>query len=292
MDSTYHIMSTLPEQYFSLFQQQLEACRISHPEEHAATRRHLNRELKRTIEELKQDSGQALPEVWYALGHASTFIEKNHSQAQQWYRKAAEAGHTRAATELGNRLRHSTEASDQQQSRQWLLQAAEQGDGHAMLCLGLAYRDGKESEAKLEQSLHWLQQAHLAGEPAAIKHLADLSLHPLNQLEQALDYYLQAQALGIQSDKELAEIYNTRSSPVYNPKLAKYHYEALLKKGKKSAPWVMFELAKLHASGQVSENGLTHARKWLYQITSQTAQSNPMRKKAEALLSKLGQDLF
>ena len=61
-----------------------------------------------------------------------------------------------------------------------------------------------------------------------------------------------------------------KATSVYNPIKAKEHYEELLKKGPKSAPWVMLELAKLHASGQISENGLTHARKWIYQIISQS----------------------
>lgn len=285
-------MSTLPDQYFHLFQQQVDACQIADQNRHAEVRRALNREIKQCIAELKKLSEQENPEVWYALGHASTFFEKNASQATAWYQKAADAGHTQAITKMGNRLRQSAHPEDQEKSQQWLNQAADQGDAYAMLCLGFAHRDGKGVNKDLPLARQWLEKAHEAGDPAAIEHLADLLFKHLHAPAQALPYYLEAHTKGIHCDEALAEIYNTRGSGVYDPTKAKEHYEVLLRRGKKSAPWVMLELAKLHASGQVSENGVTHARKWLYQIITQCPKTLSTRRKAERLLSKLDESLF
>ncbi|NWK56867.1 sel1 repeat family protein [Verrucomicrobiaceae bacterium N1E253] len=285
-------MSKLPDTYFSLFQQQVDACQIADRDEHAQTRRKLNREIRECISALKQVANEEDPEVWYALGHASTFFEKNISQANHWYQKAADAGHTQAITKMGNRLRQSQHPEDQEQSRQWLTQAAKQGDAYAMLCIGFAHRDGKGVSKNLQEAKNWFIKALDAGEPSAPEQLADLLHKHLHDPAQALPYYLKAQQHGVSCHEALAEIYNTRGTTAYNPHKAKDHYEILLRRGQKSAPWVMLELAKLHASGQVSDNGVTHARKWLYQIITQCPKSLSTRKKAERLLEKLDESLF
>jgi len=283
---------TLPEKYFALFQQQVDACQIEDRDQHAEVRKSLNREIRQCIAELKQLTDQKDPDVWYALGHAATFYEKNITQATQWYQMAADAGHTQAITKMGNRLRQSQRPEDQEKSQQWLNQAAEQGDAYAMLCLGFAHRDGKGVTKNLNLAKDWLKKAHQGNEPTAIEHLADLYFKHLHAPAKALPCYLDAQSRGLNCDEALAEIYNSRSSGVYDPVKAKDHYETLLRRGQKSAPWVMLKLAELHASGQVSDNGLTHARKWCYQIISQCPKSLSARKKAERLLEKLDDTLF
>jgi TPR repeat protein len=285
-------MTTLPDQYFSLFQQQIDACQIPDQNRHTEIRRGLNREIKQCITDLKKLSNQDNPEIWYALGHAATFFEKNITQATAWYQKAADAGHTQAITKMGNRLRQSELPEDQEKSQQWLSKAAEQGDSYAMLCLGFAHRDGKGVPRDLKLAQHWFERSRAAGDPTAIEHLAELLFKHQHSPAQALPYYLEAQAKGMPCDEPLAEIYNTRGSGVYDPLKAKEHYEILLRRGKKPAPWVMLELAKLHASGQVSDNGLTHARKWCYQIISQCPKTGSAIIKAERLLKKLDESLF
>lgn len=284
--------SSLPKQYFDLFQQQLNACQIPDAKEHAEIKKSLNRQIKQCIRELKECADTEAPEVWYALGHASTFYDKNPTKATEWYQRAADAGHIKAITKMGNQLRLSNNPNEQQQSLTWLIKASEQGDHYAMLSVGIAYRDGKGANKDLPKSAHWLKQAHEAGEPTAMELLADLHLNHLHSPANALPCYQHAHANGHHCDEALAQIYNTRGSGVYDPTKAKEHYETLLRKGQKSAPWVMLELAKLHASGQVSENGLTHARKWIYQIISQCPKSMSVRKKAERLLEKLDESLF
>lgn len=284
--------STLPEKYFALFQKQVDACQIADRDQHAEVRKLLNREIRQCISELKQQANQSDPNVWYALGHAATFFEKNITQASQWYQMAADAGHTQAITKMGNRLRQSQRPEDQEKSQQCLNQAAEQGDAYAMLSLGFAHRDGKGVSKDLNQAENWFKKALEGNDPTAAEHLADLYLKHLHSPAKALTYYLAAQSRGLNCDEALAKIYNTRSSGVYDAVKAKDHYEMLLRRGQKPAPWVMLELAKLHASGQVSDNGVTHARKWCYQIISQCPKSLSTRKKAERLLEKLDDSLF
>jgi TPR repeat protein len=281
-----------PETYFHLFQQELDACHISDAEKHAEGKKSLRRQIKQCITQLKLESTQNNPEVWYALGHASSFYERDASSATLWYQRAAEAGHTKAITQLGKRLKHSQTPEDQKQSLTWLNKAAQQGDAQAMLSLGCSYRDGDVVTPDLTQAEQWLQKAHHAGEPRALKALADLHFNHLHSPANALPYYVQLHNQREPCDEILAAIYNTRRSGVYNPRKAKAHYDALAQRGKKSPPWVMLELAKLHASGQVSENGLIHAKKWIHQIIVQCPPSSPVRKKAEQLLTELEGFLF
>lgn len=284
--------SSLPKQYFALFQLQLNACKITDATEHAKIRKSLNRQIKQCLSELKGIADTSDPDVWYALGHASTYYEKDPRKATEWYQRAANAGHIKAITKMGNQLRHSKNHKDRKQSLTWLIKASEQGDHYAMLCVGIAYRDGKGADQDLSKARHWLQEAHDAGEPTAMEHLADLHLNHLQSPANALPCYQHVHTHGHHCDEALAKIYNSRGSGVYDPIKAKEHYETLLRKGQKSAPWVMLELAKLHATGQVSANGLTHARKWIYQIISQCPPSMSVRKKAERLLEKLEESLF
>lgn len=284
--------ASLPEEYFSLFHRQVEACKITDDQQHAELRKQLNREIRSCLLALKSQQDTEDPEIWYALGHASMFYEKNSQQATAWFQRAAEAGHSKAITKIGNSLRQSNNNEEQEQGHVWLSKASEQGDHYAMLSMGLAYRDGQGVPQDYAMAKHWFEQADQAGETSAVEQLADLHLNHLNAPAEALPYYLKAEAQGISCTHELAQIYNTRGSGVYDPIKAKEHYETLLRRGQKSAPWVMLELAKLHASGQVSDNGLTHARKWLYQIISQCPKSLSARKKAERLLRKLDESLF
>ena len=284
--------ASLSETYFSLFQEQLDACAISDPKKHAEVRRTLNQKIKHCIQDLKKEVETNDPEIWFALGHAATFYAKDSSAATQWYQRAAEAGHTKAITKMGNRLKQSKSSDDQEKSHQWLITAANNGDHYAMLSLGISYRDGQGVPKDYLKAQQWFEQARDAGEPTANENLADLHLKHLHSPAAALPHYLQAYANGVKCDEELANIYNTRNSGVYEPIKAKEHYEILVRRGKKSAPWVMLELAKLHASGQVSENGLTHAKKWIYQIIAQCPKSMSIRKKAERLLDKLEETLF
>lgn len=283
---------SLPQQYFSLFQDQVDACQISDPQKHAERRKEINQHIRTCLLELKDQQENDDPEIWYALGHAAMFYDKDRTKSTEWYQRAADAGHIKAITKMGNQLRQSSDDTDQQKSHDWLKKASEQGDHYAMLSMGCAYRDGQGVEKDIARAKEWFLRAHQAGELTASERLADLHLNHRHSPAEALPYYLQAYEQGLNCDEELAGIYNTRSSGVYDPTKAKEHYEILLKRGKKSSPRVMLELAKLHASGQVSENGVTHAKKWCYQIITQCPKSMTVRKKAERLLDNLAETLF
>ena len=248
--------------------------------------------VEREIRHAENGSSQAAYRIGLYHEHGEEGVEVNVHKAMEWYQKAADAGHTQAITKMGNHLRQSKRPEDQEKSQQWLSQAAQQGDAYAMLCLGVTHRDGIGVPRDLKLAQYWFEQSRAAGDPAAITHLAELWFKLKHSPAKALPYYLEARTKGIPCDEALAAIYNTRSSGVYAPLKAKEHYEILLRRGEKAAPWVMLELAKLHASGQVSDNGKTHARKWCYQIISQCPKTRSTRIKAEQLLKKLDESLF
>ncbi len=284
------------EIYFSLFQKQLDACQISDPKKHADIQKSLNQSIKECLIELKACEQIAeqpeRSEIWFALGHASTYFERNPNLASKWYQLAADAGHTQAIAKLGIYLQQSKSEDDQKNSYQWLMRAAERGDPSAMRSIGHAYRDGEGVTKNIKSACDWLKKASDAGDLSAMKSLADIYKNHLHDLQKALPLYRELHRLDGGYDLTLAQIYNTRGSGVYDPHAAKKHYDKLARNGSKPSPSIMFELAKLHASGEVSENGLILARKWLYEIISQWPPSHPTRKKAEKLLEKLDNTLL
>ncbi|MER6999287.1 tetratricopeptide repeat protein [Streptomyces sp. NPDC000410] len=81
---------------------------------------------------------------------------------EQWLRKAADAGHTAAAGEVGKRL---AARGDTREAEPYLESAARSGDADAALVLGKLLR---------ERAKHWLGVSAQAGNPEAAHHLGDL----------------------------------------------------------------------------------------------------------------------
>jgi TPR repeat protein len=112
-------------------------------------------------------------------------------QANQWYRKAAEQGHTLAQFTLA--LRHDNGqgvARDFAAALAWYVAAARQGHARAQLNAGLMYLSGQGTPADPAAAWRWLSQAERAGVPGAARYvgqaaarldaslLASLRTHP------------------------------------------------------------------------------------------------------------------
>ena len=90
----------------------------------------------------------------YALGRG---VRKNHRQALDWYRKAAEQGHATARVRLAMSYESGQGVKKDPAEALRLYQlAAVQGQPKAQLELGLAYRDGRGVPQDLVQAQAWL----------------------------------------------------------------------------------------------------------------------------------------
>jgi TPR repeat protein len=85
-------------------------------------------------------------------------------QAGEWYRKAAEQGHTLAQFALG--LRYDSAhgvARDYEAAHFWYLCAARQGHARSQFNLGVMYAAGQGVQSDLVEAYVWLHRAVAAG---------------------------------------------------------------------------------------------------------------------------------
>jgi TPR repeat protein len=84
------------------------------------------------------------------------YNQGNYGEAKEWWRKAADAGHVVAMSNLGSLL---GKQGKEDEAEPWLRKAAVAGDANAMYNLGvLAHHRGKDDEAE-----QWAHRAAAAG---------------------------------------------------------------------------------------------------------------------------------
>ena len=94
-----------------------------------------------------------------ALGHT-----QNDSLAADWYRRAAETGHTLAAHNMGNIYFSGTGvAQDDAMAVYWWEKAAQAGDAIPQLRLGEMFENGRGVQRNLEQARYWYQESARRG---------------------------------------------------------------------------------------------------------------------------------
>ncbi|MCZ4282804.1 tetratricopeptide repeat protein [Kiloniella laminariae] len=102
-----------------------------------------------------------------ALGYYY-YTQQNYPPALEWWGKAADLGHARAALELAMIHRDGLIPDpDLAEMNHRLQQGAELGQVHAQLELGLNYSEGSGIEKDLGQAMYWFEQAAKQGNPAA-----------------------------------------------------------------------------------------------------------------------------
>ena len=87
-------------------------------------------------------------------------VEKDESQAVEWYRKAAEQGYSNAQNNLGNMyLNGKGIEQDYRKAVEWYRKAAEQGNAIAQINLGFMYQNGKGIEQDDRKAVEWYRKA-------------------------------------------------------------------------------------------------------------------------------------
>ena len=126
------------------------------------------------------------PETWCGVG---TLLDDagRTTEAEPWWRRAAEAGHVESMYLLGSVLQERGDA----EAPVWLRRAAGAGNAHAMGALAQqAHHRGEE-----QAGVRWLRKAARAGNAAAMSNLA--AIHRQHgEYEEAARWYRRASAAG------------------------------------------------------------------------------------------------
>ncbi|MDR1874713.1 MAG: Hsp70 family protein, partial [Synergistaceae bacterium] len=104
----------------------------------------------------------------YALGD-KYYKEGDYPQAVEWYRKAAEQGHTSGQNSLGYMYQHGLGVTqDHKQAIEWYRKAADQGDASGQSSLGDMYWQGLGVSQDYKQAVEWYrkaaEQGHTSGQ--------------------------------------------------------------------------------------------------------------------------------
>ncbi len=99
-------------------------------------------------------------------------IKSNTDTALQWFEKAAQQGHVKAALDLGVELGFSQQRWGE--ARPWLEKAAAQGSAEAMSLLGSLYRNGQGVQQDLGKAAEWFDRAIRKGHSDTVDRLLAL----------------------------------------------------------------------------------------------------------------------
>lgn len=124
-------------------------------------------------------------------------------EATDWFRKAAELGHTGAMVHLGEmydsyRTRHGIHGNDQE-ALKWYRKAAELGDAEGMFRLGGMYHFGRGVDGGMQEALKWYRMAAERGSLGAMNSLGYMYRHGkavAADAREALKWYRMAADLG------------------------------------------------------------------------------------------------
>jgi len=94
-----------------------------------------------------------------------TGVQKNDSEAVNWYRKAADAGQAEGMAKLGSMYESGRGVgTDYAQAISWYRKAADAGDGSGMSKLGSMYENGHGVQTDYAEAVAWYRKAAKAGD--------------------------------------------------------------------------------------------------------------------------------
>lgn len=238
------------------------------------------------------------PEIWNALGDAfqnGRGIERDVEQAEQWFRKSADAGHPSAMIRLGHLLgREERNPEELAESIQWYRRAAELGDASGMTSLGFAYREGRGVSVDEREAAEWFIRAHTAG----AKHAAELagrllSYHRDNHLE-AVKWLRTAVDHGYDSAfYNLALIYEDRESPEHNAEEAFCCWSQVAERPRGDLRFMaMLTLARCCRDGTGTALDRQKARQWLDRLMALAPKEKADYRYAAKLRKEIDEELL
>ncbi len=139
-------------------------------------------EFGKAIAQYKQAArnGHALAAFSLAIMYdEGTGVEKNASEAYDWYLRAADLGNMRAQYNLGYMFKTGSGVvkQDPEKAIKWFTLAAEQGSSRAQNYLGLMYKYGEGTDVNLKVAAQWFSKAAEKGHMFAQNNLGWLYLN-------------------------------------------------------------------------------------------------------------------
>jgi TPR repeat protein len=128
-------------------------------------------------------------------------VDKDQTEAVNWYRKAADQGNAQAQNNLGVSYENGWGvAQDYAEALSWFLKAALQGNVAAQRYAAVLYWDGKGTAQNYEESIRWFGKAADQGDAFSKDRLGDayrqgLGVH--QDFAKAIDWFCAAAADGL-----------------------------------------------------------------------------------------------
>ena len=194
-------------------------------------------------------------------------LKKDGKQAVEWYRKAAEQGHTQAQANLAWMYQYGEGVrKNQKQAFVWYRKAAEHGCASAQASLAGLYRDGEGVAQDEGQAIFWFRKAAELGGKEYQRRLAEVLMDEEPQ-EAAQWYQLAAEAGDAEAQFELAELYEQGNSvPKDDEEAFRWYSEAERQDYSHFPNNARYEVGRCYATGRGVEKNSDEALKRLLPI--------------------------
>jgi TPR repeat protein len=220
------------------------------------------RDLEKRFERLLE-----LDVIQYALAERYRKGEQSEEhlhKACEWYRLAAEQGHTEAMHNLGFMFANGIGAiQDLAVASHWFMKAAEQDHEASMCNLGVMYRHGRGVEQDYSRACMWYERAALKGHAQAMKNLGFMydAGHGVSQSdEKAFYWYEMAGRHGnAGAQNNLASLYHNGRGVTQDYSKACEWFERAALQGDAVA---MANLGVMYYNGQGVDKNLFTAKMW------------------------------
>jgi hypothetical protein len=245
-------------------------------------------ECEAILARLRADADSSDPAIWFALGDAYSRgwgTKEERGQAQAWFQKAADAGHTEAMVSLGNLL-HRPEGN-WAEAVALFRRAAELGNASGMIYLAFSYRDGRGVVCDNEKSVDWFIKAVEAGDSHSMIYVGRMYSCQLRAPEKALKWFLRAAEAGqTESHLELGFLYQDRKSSLYDPGQAVHWYRRVAEGNGGSRYRAMLALAHCCRNGEGTAHDPAEAKAWLVKVIESAPPKSSFYREAKSLLPK------
>jgi len=186
----------------------------------------------------------------------------DYRQAAEWYRRAAEQGHTDALFSLGVIYENGTGVpQDYRQAVEWHRRAAELGHARAQNSLGFKYDKGRGVPQDAEEAARWYRKSAQQGNVTAQHNLGlcyDNGQGVTQDYTQAFEWYSKAAQQGYAgSQNNLGLLYENGRSVPQDYKLAAQWYREAAQQGDAHAQ---------NNYGLLCENGQGTPRSWMQAV--------------------------
>lgn len=239
---------------------------------------------------LRAEAESPDPAVWFALGDAYSRgwgTKEQRGQAMEWYRRAADAGHTRSMVRIGNLLNRPPPDGAPTEAVHWFRRAAELGNASGMVFLGFAYREGTGVACDNEKAVDWFIKAVEAGDTHSMIHVGRMYSRHLHDPEEAMRWFLRAAEAGqTESHLELAFLYEDRKSPLYDAEQAVHWYRRVAEANGGSRDRARLALAHFCRNGEGTAHDPVEAKAWLVKVLESAPATSAFHREAKALLPK------